>query len=993
MSTVSTRGRQPGRSAPATRQLVERQAQLQLIADLAERARAGTGSVLRLTGAAGTGRSALLGEAARQEAARGSTVLWARCSADESATAHAAARQLFETGPHPYRAQTAPAAASRGPDTEAALWSLLRLHTAHSPLLLAIDDIQFADEPSRRWLLQVGRRIDRLPVLLLVTERRQRGLGAVPARFGHGLSPELAETCRLEPLGTPAAVRLAGHRLGPAAPPGLAADCVRATGGNPLLLGALLDDLGEHPGGPGLPALPASCAGLPGGAFPEAVEEWLRGGGDRAVTAARALARLQEHPAAQAPRQPATGHCDPASMLAELAGTDPEQITGWLAELTAQGLLDTPGPGHWPRFAHPLLAHAVLAGSGPDHRATVHLAAADFLHRNGEPDELVAGHLLFTPAPAPRWAVDALRRAARSAARADRPAEAVALLRRVLAEPLGERRRGLVLTELGRLEVTLGRAERTAGVRHLAEAVHLQQSDEGVFHTANTLGAALAARGDTPAALEVMEELAERFAGHEDLVHAVQGAAALIAAHDGQSWLQVVEGLRRIAVRSPHRLAPPAYALLTEFDSTSGVLSAAEVAERVRELADCRLDPLGRSYVLVSAATLAQWADLLPEAERLVERGMAAYPSSSLEPGYQCLLSVHAELLVMRGEYQALLDEFALTAPVPPAGQGGGGGHPGGNAGGRAGGLADGEPSWWHGDPADTGPAPVRCAGLFGKENAHLVAQAVIALTETGRLWQAHGLARAAGEDRVCGSWEWNEFLYARGLLHLASGAPADALADLLECGRRQDERQVWSPIVTPWRSAAADCHTLLGEPGPAVALAEEELRLARVWGTPRTVGRALRALAAATGGRHGLDLAAESVGLLRGAEVETELIPALITHGRLLGESGRRGAARRTLREAAGRAERLGAQRLRGVALEFLRASGARIARGGQAGTEALTDSELRICRLAAAGHSNAEIAGILHVAVRTVETHLTNSFRKLGVRRRAELAGALEG
>lgn len=78
---------------------------------------------------------------------------------------------------------------------------------------------------------------------------------------------------------------------------------------------------------------------------------------------------------------------------------------------------------------------------------------------------------------------------------------------------------------------------------------------------------------------------------------------------------------------------------------------------------------------------------------------------------------------------------------------------------------------------------------------------------------------------------------------------------------------------------------------------------------------------------------------------------------------------------------------------MESLRVSGARLGRGEHAGAEALTDSELRICRLAAAGNSNAEIAAMLHLAVRTVETHLTNSFRKLGVRRRAELARVLEG
>ncbi|MFB8235933.1 AAA family ATPase [Kitasatospora purpeofusca] len=1044
-------------TATSTR-LVDREPQLRLIADRAAGARRGTGHVLLLTGAVGTGRTALLAEAARRAAADGTTVLRARCSAEEATTPYAAARQLFDTGPTPAgpyvhtawaprTAAAGPAGATAGgiePDTaESTLWSLLRLHGTHHPLLLAIDDIHLADEPSRRWLRQVARRIDRLPALLIATERRQATLTGRTDRFARDLPPELATTLRLAPLGTPAAVLLAGQRLGPGTPPGLAADCARATGGNPLLLTALLADLAAADGGDGgeesheadggeerhgadggeetheaatlpatpagtlPPALPEQCGALPGGAFAEAVETWLHGAGERAVTAARVLARMREHPAADAAPAPGTPPLDPVPLLAHLAAADPGRLTGWLADLTAHHHLDTSDAGHWPRFAHPLLADAVLTGHAPGHRADVHLAAAEHLHHNGAPDELVAGHLLLTPAPAPHWAADTLRRAARGAADTDRPADAVALLRRVLAEPLSDRRRGLLLSELGSLEVTLGPAERTIGLRHLAEAVHLQQTDEGVFRAAGTLGAVLATRGDTAAAIELMDELAHRFADQEDVLHAVQAATAQIAAHDGRSWLQVVEGLQRLAARTPHRLAPPAYALLTEFDATSGLLAATEVGERVRELESSPVDPLCRSYLLISLATLCQWADLLDEAEALAVRGLTSFRGGPLDPGYQCLLSVRAEARIMRGEYQALLEDYALTAPGSSAGPA----------------PADRTPTrqslpptpWsppglprlptWSTPTAqaapDTGPdarpatedtGPGRYAELLGQQNAHLVAQAVIALVETGRLWQAHGLARAVAADRARDSWEWNEYLYSRGLLRLASGEPAEALADLLECGRRQGERQVHSPIVTPWRSAAAECHLQLGEPGPAVALAEEELRLARIWGTPRTVGRALRTLAAATGGRHGLDLAAEAVQLLRTAEIDTELVPALITYGRLLGDGGRRGAARRALREAAGRAERLGAVRQRAAALEALRASGARIGRGDHAGAEALTDSELRICRLAAAGHSNAEIAAMLHLAVRTVETHLTNSFRKLGVRRRLELPGALE-
>lgn len=557
--------------------------------------------------------------------------------------------------------------------------------------------------------------------------------------------------------------------------------------------------------------------------------------------------------------------------------------------------------------------------------------------------------------------------AARAVRRAGRPDRAAALLRRALDEPLPARRRGATLTELGCLEISLGAARHAAGIRHLAEAVHLEQSDEGVFAAANALGAALAAQGETAAALEVLEQLAERFAGREDLTRAVQAAAALISSHDGNSWLQVVQGLRRLAARTPRPIAPAARALLTEFDSTSGLLSAAEVERRVRELTQAPSEPFSQHYVLASAATLAQWADCLPEADRLVEQGLAAHRGPLLHSGYQCLLSVRAESRVMRGEYEPLLDELrALGREAGTRGSGGAGSADAGEDGG--------------------------CLAVLSLGNAHLVAQAVIALTELGRPAQARELARHAEAVGAHGSWEWNEYLYARGLLHLAVGRPATALEDLLECGRRQRERQVESPIVTPWRSAAADCQVLLGLPGPAVALATEELRLAEIWGTPRTIGRAMRALGAATGGRQGLESAGGAVDLLRTAQVETELIPALLTLGRMLGAAGRRAAARQTLREAATRAERLGATRLRTAAEDLLQETGARLTKERHTGAPALTGSEQRICRLAVAGHSNGEIAAMLHLAVRTVETHLTNSFRKLGVRRRAELAGRFE-
>ena len=59
--------------------------------------------------------------------------------------------------------------------------------------------------------------------------------------------------------------------------------------------------------------------------------------------------------------------------------------------------------------------------------------------------------------------------------------------------------------------------------------------------------------------------------------------------------------------------------------------------------------------------------------------------------------------------------------------------------------------------------------------------------------------------------------------------------------------------------------------------------------------------------------------------------------------------------------------------------------------GRDALTPSELRVVRLAVAGRSNREIAEQLWVTLKTVETHLSRAYRKLGIKTRQQLEEAL--
>ena len=67
---------------------------------------------------------------------------------------------------------------------------------------------------------------------------------------------------------------------------------------------------------------------------------------------------------------------------------------------------------------------------------------------------------------------------------------------------------------------------------------------------------------------------------------------------------------------------------------------------------------------------------------------------------------------------------------------------------------------------------------------------------------------------------------------------------------------------------------------------------------------------------------------------------------------------------------------------------AGFRPRRNRVTGPDSLTPSELRVAALAAGGATNREIAQELFVTTKTVELHLSNVYRKLGVAGRQELA-----
>ena len=62
-------------------------------------------------------------------------------------------------------------------------------------------------------------------------------------------------------------------------------------------------------------------------------------------------------------------------------------------------------------------------------------------------------------------------------------------------------------------------------------------------------------------------------------------------------------------------------------------------------------------------------------------------------------------------------------------------------------------------------------------------------------------------------------------------------------------------------------------------------------------------------------------------------------------------------------------------------------------AGGDGPTPAQQRVAELLATGASNREIAGMLHMSLRSVESHLTSLYRQFGVRSRAQLAAKLAG
>ncbi len=231
-----------------------------------------------------------------------------------------------------------------------------------------------------------------------------------------------------------------------------------------------------------------------------------------------------------------------------------------------------------------------------------------------------------------------------------------------------------------------------------------------------------------------------------------------------------------------------------------------------------------------------------------------------------------------------------------------------------------------------------------------------------------------------------------RGRIRLARAELDDAAADLLELGRRCESWTMLNPAAYAWRSHAA-LALRGGDPERARELADEEIELARGFGAAGAIGIALRAGGLVRGGADGIELLEEAAATLAPSPLRLAHARTLFDLGAAQRRAGHREAARERLAEGLDGAVACGAKALAEQARAELALAGARPRRDRITGRDALTPSELRVARIAAAGRSNREIAEQLWVTQKTVETHLGHAYRKLGIKTRAELEGALDG
>ena len=177
-------------------------------------------------------------------------------------------------------------------------------------------------------------------------------------------------------------------------------------------------------------------------------------------------------------------------------------------------------------------------------------------------------------------------------------------------------------------------------------------------------------------------------------------------------------------------------------------------------------------------------------------------------------------------------------------------------------------------------------------------------------------------------------------------------------------------------------------EPTRAAVALDQLSSRALASGTPWALGLAAHARALTSTGPGAEDHHREAIELLGACRMGAYLARTHLVYGEWLRRQGRRQDAREQLRTAHELLSDMGMQAFAERAARELRATGEHPRKRTAQPTDSLTAHELHIARLVATGSTSREVGAQLFLSPRTIEAHLRNIFRKLGITSRRQLA-----
>lgn len=929
--------------------LLERREELTVLDRAVEAARAGSGRSVVIEGDAGIGKTSLVDAARRLGHDRGVRVLQARGTALERPYAFGTALALLwplvrdRSVPEDVlwsgaagRARSLFDAGSPPPRDHFALihgltWVAMNA-TEHAPLLLIVDDAQWADDPSMRWLHRLVHRVAELPLSIVTAFRTGEPPGEVRAAdLARAPGAVLLSPAPLSVGAVGAMLEDEAELAG--ADPGTVAEVIHAaTGGNPFFVTELLRHGGEDVEGHGAQVT-----------VPPTIERFV----------AERIERLD--PAARQVGEAIAVLDDGATLgrVLALTGLGVRDVEAAVRRLLDAGVLHASGAL---TFLHPIVRSAVYDSVPLVARGRLHRDAALLLHEEGAAIGMVATQLLASAPQGDARVVSLLRAAAAETMQRGEPTLAARMLVRALAEPPPAEDRLAIMQELARAEAIASPAQAAERYR---------------------------------AVLALVDHPPDRVRMHLELGHALIGASAwsdAVAAFEaGLRELDAdpsIDDLERQDLRD--RLE--AGFVSAAWVSIERHADAEAVVERI--LDEARLASVRRDlavWIAFQRGTVV--STTAADALALVDRAVADTPMDALI-GIGQLVEVAAGLMVTT---DALPQEVAfLDDAIAAAERAGSVGKVGMYT------YCRGWPQLYMGRLTEAiadAEASLR-VGQLGAETFQPAASALLAFAHLER-GDIKSAAAAVDLDERWGERVDFKLLVpvAHARVALARGDNEAGLRWLDEAGHflaMLGFRAPVPPDVRIWRSTTL---LRLGRRDEARDVAEEALEIARAWGADWPLAVALRTTGLAIGGREGLPHLEEAAAILERSPARLEAVRTQVELGAAVRRLGRSGAARDILARAADEAHALGTTALLERARSELVAAGARPRRMALVGVDSLTPAERRVADLAAAGATNRQIAEALFVTPKAVEFHLSNAYPKLGITSRRDLQAALDG